>query len=113
MRQVGDLKLYTFEEAKDIHFGKIGTPRRDEHERKVADAIYTYRIGETIKKARLEQNLTQEELGKKIGVKRAQISRFEKGYSISLPSMSKIFKALGFNSVSIDFGGSLGRVPIW
>ena len=39
MRQVGDLKLYTFEEAKDIHFGKIGTPRRDEHEKKVGDAI--------------------------------------------------------------------------
>lgn len=47
------IKLYTFEEVKDELLGKIGTPERDEHERKVADAIYAYRIGEIVKENRL------------------------------------------------------------
>ena len=95
MRQVGDMKLYTLDEVLDESIGKKGTPARDEFDRKVEEALHAYRIGEAIKNERLKQNLTQEELGERIGVKKAQISRMERGYSISIPTMSRVFKALG------------------
>ena len=75
MKKVGDMNLYSLEEVLDEALGLIGTPERDEHEREVAKAVHAYEIGEAIKRARLQQNLTQEELGERIGVKRAQISR--------------------------------------
>ncbi len=112
MEQIGNMKLYSFEEVKDELLGKKGTPERDEHERKVENALHAYRIGEAIKKARVEQNLTQEELGERIGVKRAQISRLEKGYSISIPTMSKVFKALGVSTASLDLG-KIGKIALW
>lgn len=112
MEQIGNMKLYSLEEVKDKVLGKIGTPVRDEHERRVEAALHAYRIGEAIKKARIEQNLTQEELGERIGVKRAQISRLEKGYSISIPTMSRVFKALGVPTASIDLG-KIGKVALW
>lgn len=112
MEQIGNMKLYSLEEVKDEVLGKIGTPVRDEHERRVEAALHAYRIGEAIKKARIEQNLTQEELGERIGVKRAQISRLEKGYSISIPTMSRVFKALGVTTASIDLG-KIGKVALW
>lgn len=112
MEQIGNMKLYSFEDVKDELLGKKGTPERDEHERKVETALHAYRIGEAIKKARVEQNLTQEELGERIGVKRAQISRLEKGYSISIPTMSKVFKALGVSTASLDLG-KIGKIALW
>lgn len=102
METVGNMKLYTFEEVLDKQLGKKGTPRRDAHEMRVEEALHAYRIGEAIKKARLKQNLTQEQLGERIGVKRAQISRLEKGYSITIPTMSRVFRALGIASASLD-----------
>lgn len=112
MEQIGNMKLYSLEEVKDEVLGKIGTPVRDEHERRVEAALHAYRIGEAIKKARIEQNLTQEELGERIGVKRAQVSRLEKGYSISIPTMSRVFRALGVPTASIDLG-KIGKVALW
>ncbi len=93
--------------------GKVGTPKRDAFESSVDEAVYSYKLGEAIKKARLEQNLTQEELGERIGVKKAQISKLERGYSITISTMSRVFKALGFSTASLDLGGSLGRVALW
>ncbi|CCY81937.1 helix-turn-helix domain protein [Prevotella sp. CAG:1185] len=112
MKQVGNMKLYSLEEVKDELIGKIGTPERDEHERKVEDALHAYRIGEAIKNARLKQNLTQEELGERIGVQKAQISRMERGNSISLPTMSRVFKALGITTATLDLGIA-GKVTLW
>lgn len=40
--------------------------------------------GEKIKKARLEKGMTQEELGKKIGVKKAAINKYETGIVVNL-----------------------------
>lgn len=48
MEQVGDIKLYSFEEVKDELIGKTGTPEREEHERKVAEAIRESRIGQNL-----------------------------------------------------------------
>ena len=106
------MKLIPFEDMLTEFYGVKGTPRRDEHEQEVAEAVYAYRIGEAIKKARLDQHLTQEELGERIGVKRAQISKLEKGNGISIPTMSRIFRALGITTASIDLG-YLGKVALW
>ncbi len=112
MEQVGNLKLYSLEEVKDELLGKVGTPERDEHERKVEEALHAYRIGEAIKNARLKQNLTQEELGERVGVQKAQISRMERGYSISIPTMSRVFKALGITTGILDLGVA-GKIALW
>lgn len=40
MEQVGKFKLYSSEEVLDKHFGKVGTPRRDEFERRVAESVH-------------------------------------------------------------------------
>ena len=109
---MAQMKLHDFEDVLDEFYGKKGTPRRDEHDRKVAQAVHAYRIGEAIKKAREMQNLTQEQLGERIGVQKAQISRLERGYSITIPTMSRVFQALGVATASLDLG-SIGKVALW
>lgn len=61
------------------HTGKSGTPERDEFERKVDESVHAWYMGEAIKKERIRQSLTQEKLGQRVGVKKSQISRQEKG----------------------------------
>ena len=112
MKQVGNMKLYSLEEVTDEIIGKKGTSERDSFDRKVEEALYAYRIGEAIRNARLKQNLTQEELGERIGVQKAQISRMERGYSISIPTMSRVFKALGIATATLDLGIA-GKVALW
>lgn len=112
MEQLENMKLYTLEEVKDELIGKVGTPERDRHEREVAEAVNAYFIGEAIRRARQAQNLTQEQLGERIGVQKSQISKLERGKSITLASMSRIFKALGITTASLDLG-SFGKVALW
>lgn len=112
MEKIGNIKFYSFEEVLDEQVGVKGTPRRDEHERNVEEALHAYRLGEAVKKARLEQNLTQEELGERIGVKKAQISKIERGYSITIPTMSRVFRALGITTATLDLG-QIGKVALW
>ena len=38
------MKLYSLDEVKDELIGKVGTPERDEHERKVEEALLVCRI---------------------------------------------------------------------
>ncbi|MDE6239618.1 MAG: helix-turn-helix domain-containing protein [Muribaculaceae bacterium] len=107
------MNLTPASELVDEVWGKIGTPERDEMEVQLKDELNAYFVGEAIKKARKAQNLTQEELGERIGVQRAQISRLEKGKSvITLPTMSRIFKALGIKSGVLDLG-TVGKVALW
>lgn len=106
------MKTPPFEKVLDDFYGKVGTPRRDEHEQKVAEAVYAARIGEVIKEERLRQEMTQDQLGERLGVKKAQISRLERGYSISIPTMSRVFQALGVTSGILDLG-SVGKVALW
>lgn len=109
---MAQMKLISLDDALDSHFGKRGTPRREQHEAEVAEALHAYRIGEAIKKAREQQNLTQAQLGERIGVGKAQISRLERGGSITIPTMSRVFKALGIATASLNLGG-LGSVELW
>ena len=107
------MKLTPFNDLLDEHIGKIGTPERDEFERKVEDSVLAYKLGEVIKRTRKEQNLTQEKLGERIGVKKAQISRLERGGNITIPTISRVFRALGVNTASLDLGENIGKVVLW
>ena len=109
---MAQMNLTPLDDVLDKHFGKIGTPKRDAFESDVDEALHAYRLGEAIKKARIEQNLTQEQLGERIGVKRAQISRLERGYSITIPTMRRVFKALGVVTATVDLGIA-GKVALW
>jgi len=52
-------------------------------------------LGQTIKQVRLERNLTQEQLGELVGVKKAQISKIENSLTDArFETILKIFKAL-------------------
>jgi len=53
-------------------------------------------MGEMNKKARQEQNLTQEQLGVMVGVQKAQISKLESNTNnVTLKTVLKVFAALG------------------
>ena len=111
MKQIGDIKLYSMDEVLDEAIGVVGTTERDEFDRSVEEAVHAYQMGEAIKKVRLKQNLTQEELGKLVGVKKSQISKIERGANMTLRSYYRIFKALGITA-TLDLGG-LGKVALW
>ncbi|MDE5663298.1 MAG: helix-turn-helix domain-containing protein [Muribaculaceae bacterium] len=107
------MNLTPANELVDEVWGQIGTPERDKMEAQLKEELNAYFVGEAIKKARQAQNLTQEELGERIGVQRAQISRLEKGKSvITLSTMSRVFKALGIKSGILDLG-TVGKVALW
>ena len=107
------MNLTPLSEIVDEVWGKEGTPKRDEMEAKLKVELNTYYLGEAIRKTRLAQKITQEELGERIGVQRAQISRLEKGRTpISLQTMSRVFQALGVATATLDLGIA-GKVALW
>jgi DNA-binding XRE family transcriptional regulator len=85
------MKTYTLDEIQDTLIGKIGTPERDLFEYELQMDF----IGRAIKQTRQERNLTQAELGKLIGVQKAQISRLEnKTSNVTMDTLLKVFTAL-------------------
>ena len=85
------MKTYTLEQVQDKLIGKIGTPERDIFEYELQMDL----IGKAIKQTRQERQLTQEELGKLIGVQKAQISRLENNASnVTMATLLKVFTAL-------------------
>ena len=88
------MKTYTLDEVQDKLIGKIGTPNRDRFEYELQMDL----IGKAIKQTRQERKLTQEELGKLIGVQKAQISRIESNASnVTIETLMKVFSALHAN----------------
>lgn len=107
------IELTPLSEIVDEVWGEKGTPERDRMENQLKEELHAYFVGEAIKKARQAQNLTQAQLGERVGVQRSQISRLEKGKSvITLPTMSRVFKALGISTGVLDLG-KMGRVALW
>lgn len=100
------MKFYTHEEIKDELIGKKGTPERDKYE----EELELFLIGEAIKQARQSKNLTQEELGKLVGVQKAQISRIENGKNLTFATVIRVFKAMGLSAkLEIE---NLGKVAL-
>lgn len=80
--------------------GRKGTARRDAMEAE----LQSYLIGEAIKQARKDKNLTQQQLGELMGVKRSQVSRIESGHNLTVGTIVRAFKAMGVPT-SFSFGG--------
>jgi HTH-type transcriptional regulator / antitoxin HipB len=103
MENINSLKIYTLEQAKDKHLGKIGTEKRDKYEYELRLDL----LGEMIRQTRKERHLTQSELGEMIGVQKSQISRIEKNAkNVTIETILRVFNALkakvNFNVELID-----------
>lgn len=107
---MGKMEYTSLEELEDKYIGKIGTPRRDAYEESLQEEIHAYHIGEAIKQARLRQSLTQEELGARMGVQRAQISKIESGRNLTFGTIARAFKALGIPA-ELSAGGV--KLALW
>ncbi len=96
------IKTYSHDELKDELIGKRGTKARDKFEYKLQMDV----LGRMIKLARKERNLTQEQLGKIMGVQKAQISKLENSAnSASIDTIVKVFHAL---DADIHFNITMG-----
>ena len=88
---IKEIKTYSLAEMKDKYIGKIGTLDRDDYEHELRMDL----LGKMIKSARRERQLTQEELGKLVGVQKAQISKLESSAnSATIDTVLRVFKAL-------------------
>jgi len=86
-----EIKSYSLTEMKDKYIGKLGTEDRDQYEYELRMDV----LGKMIKTARQERNLTQEQLGKLVGVQKSQISKLESNTnSATIDTILKVFKAL-------------------
>jgi len=85
------LKTVSLTEITDKYVGKHGTEKRDAFEYELRIDL----LGEAIKKARKDRQLTQDELGQLVGVKKSQISKLENSFTDArLETIIKVFKAL-------------------
>ena len=100
------MKTFSLEDLTDKYIGEIGTEKRDNFENELRLDL----IGQAIKQARQERNLTQEELGKLVGVKKAQISKIENStIDVRFTTILKVFKALG---AKVNFNVELNEIKV-
>ena len=84
--------IKTFEEHLDERYGLIGSKSRTDFENKAK----AFAIGEILKEARSDAQMTQEELALKTGTRKSFISRIENGHSdIQLSTLYRIVE-IGF-----------------
>lgn len=101
-----DKDFYTLDEVKDELIGKKGSPERDSYEAE----LQSFLVGEAIKEARKKQNLTQEELAKRIGVQRTQVSKIESGRNLTVSTIARVFNAMGLKA-TLNVAG-LGSITL-
>jgi HTH-type transcriptional regulator / antitoxin HipB len=86
------LKTISLDTMIDKHLGKRGTEKREAFENELRIDL----LGQAIKQARQERNLTQEQLGELVGVQKAQISKIENSVkNARFETILKVFDALG------------------
>jgi HTH-type transcriptional regulator / antitoxin HipB len=74
------------------YIGVPGTEKREAFESELRIDL----LGQAIKQARKERNLTQEQLGELVGVQKAQISKIENSVkNARFETILKVFDALG------------------
>jgi HTH-type transcriptional regulator / antitoxin HipB len=89
METIKDYK--TLSELEDKYFGLPGTMEREQYEFELSMDI----LAEKLKQIRKQRNLSQEQLGKLIGVQKAQISKLESGNnSATISTVLKVFHAM-------------------
>ena len=85
-------KTVSLDTMIDKHIGKRGTEKREAFENELRIDL----LGQAIKQARQERNMTQEELGALVGVQKAQISKIENSLkNARFETIMKVFEALG------------------
>lgn len=88
------MKMMTLNQLKDQDIGEVGTEERDKYEFDLRMEL----LGKMIKTVRKERKLTQEQLGKLIGVQKSQISKLERNTkNVTIETILKVFKALKAN----------------
>ena len=88
------IKLISHETLLDKYIGKPGTPERDQYEFDLQLDV----LGYMIRKTRKERQLTQEQLGDLVGVKKSEISKLERSTrNMTISTVIKVFKALNAN----------------
>jgi ribosome-binding protein aMBF1 (putative translation factor) len=91
----------TFDQLLDEKYGKKGSTERDRFD---ADSL-AFRLGVMLKEARIEANLTQEELAAKTGTKKSYISRIERGLSdIQISTYHKLIEVGLGRHLNISIG---------
>lgn len=55
-------------------------------------------IGSIIRNERIRKGLTQEELGERVGVGKAQISKIESGKGLTIKTVTRVLDALGMSA---------------
>jgi DNA-binding XRE family transcriptional regulator len=81
--------IVNWDDHLDRKYGKRGTPSRE----KYGEEFEAFKIGVLIQEARKKQNLTQEELAKRIGTTKNYISRIENDASdIRLTTLMRIVR---------------------
>ncbi len=93
--------IITFEEHLEQRYGKVGTERRTDFEIKAK----AFAIGEILREARKEADMTQEQLARKTGTRKSFISRIENGHSdIQLSTLYRLVE-IGFGKkVNLTIG---------
>lgn len=105
-----ETQLFTIEgdASKDINIlarasREIGGWLTDNFPQIVEPINHRERVGKEIKRLRIEQGLTQAELGEKAGIHGSHITRIEAGrYSVSFDILQRIAAALGCNVAFIE-----------
>ena len=88
------MRCYTLEEITDENIGKKGVTERERFDADVEAAL----IGASIKNARKAMNLTQAQLGERVGVQTAQISMIESGRNLTISTIVRVLNALGLSA---------------
>ena len=94
------MKLYTHDEMLDKAIGEKGTVERAKYDARM-DAFL---MGEALKKARESKKMTQDELGRLMGVQKSQISKIESGKrDLSFSTIIRALRAMGIQA-KFDMG---------
>jgi len=86
------MKTVSLDELIDKHVGKRGSEAREAFENELRIDL----LGQAVRQARRERQLTQEQLGELVGVQKAQISKIENSIkNARFETILKVFDALG------------------
>lgn len=99
-------KTVSLDTMIDKHIGKRGTKRRDAFENELRIDL----LGQAIKQARQERDLTQEQLGELVGVQKSQISKIENSVkNARFETILKVFDAL---DAKVSFNVELNKQKV-
>ena len=94
------MKTYSLDEVTNKYVGKRGTKERESFEQELKLEL----LGEAVKKARKERNLTQAQLGELVGVQKSQISKIENNLKeTKFGTIRRYVEALKVNKMSLRF----------